>query len=54
MSSPSPRPFFRNESAYLVDQLEDVVRDEEVAAGVLHQVEGLREVHGVLSVINLC
>lgn len=47
-------PFSRNESGYLVDQLEDVVRNEEAAGGVLHQVEGLREVHGVLTVVDLC
>lgn len=47
-------PFSRNESGYLVDQLEDVVRNEEAAGGVLHQVEGLREVHRVLAVVDLC
>lgn len=54
MSKTSPTTSFRDESsAHLVDQLEDVVRDEEAAAGVLHQVEGLREVHGVLAVVDL-
>lgn len=55
MSSPLARtPFSRNEPGYLVDQLEDVVRNEEAAGGVLHQVEGLREVHGVFAVVDLC
>lgn len=47
-------PFSRDGPGYLVDQLEDVVRNEEAAGGVLHQVEGLREVHGVLIVVDLC
>lgn len=29
------------------------MRNEEVAAGVLHQVEGLGKVHGVLAIVDL-